>query len=307
MTTRASRPEPPNRGTVSRRGGGAAEDQDHDPVVIGGLGGSGTRVVADALLDVGVDLGRPLNGAQDNLLFTAMFKRPRWFARAAEVEVADHLDTFVRVHRGRALRAVDRARLARCVVDHDPTVGLRESARRVRAARARPDAPGPYGPPRWGWKEPNTHLYLPHLIDAFAGLRYVYVARHGLDMACNANTTQLRLFGAQFGVPFPVDRPEAVAGAQLRFWIAMTERAVELGRALGDRFLFVRFDDVCRAPEAELRRLLAFVGLAPSPTTFPARLAAIATPASTGRWRERSDLAVTPEQRDAIRAFGFDL
>lgn len=263
-------------------------------------------MVADALLDVGVDLGHPLNGAQDNLLFTALFKRPRWFARASDDDVADHLDTFVRVQRGRPLRVHDRARLARCVVDHDPTVGIRESARRVRDARSRPTADDRIASAVWGWKEPNAHLYLPHLIKAFGGLRFVYVARHGLDMAYNTNTTQLRLFGERFGVPFPDGGSEAVAEAQLRFWLAMTERALALGRDLGDRFLFVRFDDVCRSPETELRRLLSFVGLEPSPATFPARLAAIATPASSGRWRERSDLPVSAEQRDAVRALGFD-
>ena len=48
------------------------------PLVIGGLGGSGTRVVADIVLAQGWYLGQDLNRAKDNLLFTLLFKRPYW-------------------------------------------------------------------------------------------------------------------------------------------------------------------------------------------------------------------------------------
>ena len=47
------------------------------PCAIGGLGGSGTRVVAQILRDVGIFMGTDLNGANDNLWFTLLFKRPK--------------------------------------------------------------------------------------------------------------------------------------------------------------------------------------------------------------------------------------
>lgn len=289
--------------------GGPRATDDHEPdaepLVIGGLGGSGTRVVADALLDGGVDLGRLLNGAQDNLVFTAMFKRPRWRARVGDEVIGRHLATFTRYSRGRRLTAGDVTRLLGCVVDHDPTVGRRESAGRVRRALRRPPRAGRAPAPAWGWKEPNSHLYLPQLIEHFPGLRFVYVARHGLDMAFNTNTTQLRLFGAQFGVPYPSGGPDEVAAAQLGYWIHMTRRALDLGARLGDRFLFVRFDDVCRDPERELRRVADFAGVEPAPDVFATRVAAVTVPSSMGRWRDRPVPFLTDEQRDAVRGFGF--
>jgi len=51
------------------------------PIVVGGVGGSGTRVVAEILSKFGFYLGNDLNGASDNLLYTLLFKRPRWFYR----------------------------------------------------------------------------------------------------------------------------------------------------------------------------------------------------------------------------------
>ena len=35
--------------------------------------------------------------------------------------------------------------------------------------------------PRWGWKEPNTHIVLPQILKLAPGLKYIHVVRHGLD------------------------------------------------------------------------------------------------------------------------------
>ena len=260
---------------------------------------------AVALRDAGVDMGRLFNAAFDNLVFTALFKRPRWYATASDAAVHGHLRTFTRYSRDRAFGPADLARLAACIRDHDPTVGRRESAERVRAAFARRPRGERRRAPAWGWKEPNSHLFLPQLIEHFPGLRFVYVARHGLDMAYSDNKNQLRNFGDQFGFPFPEGQgPDAEAVAQLGYWIHMTERAVELGERLGDRFLYLRFDDLCAEPEAELRRLLEFTGVEPG-DDLPAIAAKVVTPTSSGRWRDHPHHPFGEEQLEAVRRFGF--
>jgi len=280
---------------------------DDGPLVIGGLGGSGTRVLADALRDAGVDMGRSFNAAYDNLVFTALFKRPRWFATATGADVGRYLDTFTRYSRDRAFTPGDLVRLTRAIFDHDPTVGRRESAERVRKAFERRPRAERRTAPAWGWKEPNSHLFLPQLIDHYAGLRFVYVARHGLDMAYSANVNQLRNFGDQFGFPFPTEGgPDAEAAAQLSYWIHMTQRALDQGGRLGDRFLYLRFDDVCADPEGELRRLLEFTGVSPG-DDLGAITSKVRTPSSSGRWRTHADRPFTDEQVDAVRRFGFDV
>lgn len=280
---------------------------DDAPLVIGGLGGSGTRVMADALIDAGVDMGRHFNAAYDNLVFTLLFKRPRWFAAASDADIGRHFETFTRYSRDRAFTPGDYVRLTKSVFDHDPTVGRRESAERAREAlRRRPRAERRTAR-AWGWKEPNAHLFLPQLIDHYPGLRFVYVARHGLDMAYSANLNQLRNFGDQFGFPFPTNGDEdldAAAVAQLGYWIHMTDRALELGERLGDRFLYLRFDDVCAEPERELRRLLEFTGVPPG-SDLSAIAAKVQTPSSSGRWRTHRDRPFTDDQIDAVRRFGF--
>ena len=47
----------------------------NNPVVIGGIGGSGTRLIAQCLKELGYLMGADLNPAYDNLWFTLLFKR----------------------------------------------------------------------------------------------------------------------------------------------------------------------------------------------------------------------------------------
>jgi hypothetical protein len=281
---------------------------DDAPIVIGALGGSGTRVPAQALIDSGAHLGRELNRARDNLVFTALFRRPRWVARAGDAAMRRQLDTFVRYMRGGRYGPADYARLAAAVVVHDPERDLGESAGRVWAAVAtRPGAEAARAPV-WGWKEPNSHVFLPQLIDRFGGLRYVYMVRHGLDMAYSRNRTQLRLWGHRFGVPVPAGSdPAAEARAQLDFWIAATRRALELGSLLGGRFIVVRYEDLCDHPERELGRVLELAGLDVGAERLSRLAAEVRRPDAAGRWRERGTGHFSAAQLAAVESLGFDV
>jgi hypothetical protein len=279
---------------------------DSAPIVIGALGGSGTRVPAEALIEAGAHLGRDLNRARDNLLFTALFKRPRWFARANNERIHRQLDTFVRYMRGRRYGPADYVRLAGSVIDHEPALDLRESAGRVsRAVTHRPAAEAA-GAAVWGWKEPNSHVFLPQLIEHFPGLRYVHVVRHGLDMAYTRNRTQLEVWGGYFGVPMPDDEPSR-ASAQLDLWIATTKRAIDLGERLGERFMLQRYEELCREPERELRRLFDLAGLDVDAEALARSAAAVDAPDSVDRWRAHGAERFSAEQLAAVESLGFDV
>jgi hypothetical protein len=281
---------------------------DDAPLVIGALGGSGTRVPAQALIASGAFLGSELNRARDNLVFTAMFRRPRWAARVDDARIRRQLDTFARYMRGGRYGPADYARLAAAVADHDPERGLRESARPLWAAVRRRPGPRKAQAPVWGWKEPNSHVFLPQLIDRFPGLRYVYMVRHGLDMAHSRNRRQLRVWGDRFGVAVPAaGDPAAEARAQLDFWIAATRRALDLGSRLGERFLLLRYEDVCDAPERELGRVLGLAGLDVGPERLAELAAQVRRPDSVGRWRERGTVQFGDAQLAAVESLGFDV
>jgi len=75
--------------------GTAATVSPESPLAIGGVGGSGTRVVAAAAIALGIDMGCDLNPALDNLFFTLLFRAreapdlpPHEFARRVRLLLA---------------------------------------------------------------------------------------------------------------------------------------------------------------------------------------------------------------------------
>ena len=60
------------------------------PVAIGGVGGSGTRVIAAIVESLGFDPGANLNRPRDDLTFTVLFKRPDAYPGVRGLIPADH-------------------------------------------------------------------------------------------------------------------------------------------------------------------------------------------------------------------------
>lgn len=71
------------------------------PVVIGGVGGSGTRVVAELLENLGFYIGSDLNTASDNLTYTLLFKRPKWFHQNRDNR--EEIETGIKLFEGHML------------------------------------------------------------------------------------------------------------------------------------------------------------------------------------------------------------
>jgi hypothetical protein len=284
------------------------------PVAIGGVGGSGTRLVADMLLELGFYLGADLNYERDNLWFTLLFKRPEWYAKecagdASGIHMA--LRLFERVMIGGRHPSMAELRLLVCAASRFAVRGRPPTGRgrgigwpwgRVRSMlRADPaDLDGYRG---WGWKEPNTHIFLPQLADHFDNLTYVHVIRHGLDMAYSRNQFQLHNWGSLFGVEPPAS-PELLPRASLRYWARSNLRAVELGESLlGPRFLLINYDALCRDPETGVNALLELLGCSVS-AAKRGRLVSLPR-----RAPERPDHEMAPVEEEDARALsrlGYD-
>lgn len=267
------------------------------PIVVGALGGSGTRVLGELLLAMGVHLGDHRNQAEDSLTASLLFNRP-----GDEGDRAERVRRFEQI--GRLLRGDadrrDRLAVVRAVggIDHPPLrYRLQYATGAVRERGAPRDATG------WGFKEPNTHLFLDELAEAFARLRFVYVMRHPLDMAFTANLQQLRNWAPHFGVTVPDDQA-SVPAAQLDLWLAATDRATTLGPALlGDRFLALDYERLLADPEAGVAQLLAFAAI--DRPDRGALSALVRTPDSRGRFRHEDLSAFRPDQLAAIEEHGF--
>lgn len=273
------------------------------PVAIGGMGGSGTRLVARIVGQLGWYLGDDLNAAVDNLWFTLLFKRIELGqSDGGNGEFILAVETFrTAMTGGCRLTAEQEAWVSGLGADrpqHDSAwlqqriesllVSTRTSQRRSQP---------------WGWKEPNTHVFLDRLAGAYPDMKYIHVVRNGLDMAYSSNQNQLHLWGPLFlgGKPEPAPR-----GA-LKYWCAMQRRIACVAEQMPGRFLMVSYDALCRAPAEQLEALMDFVGVTPDPATRAAALACVRVPDTIGRFKAHGLGAFDKSDVEYVRDLGFDV
>ena len=220
-------------------------------------------------------------------------KEPSIGVPLAPADLMSRIATFVRFMSGGSLTDGDIQLLRTVHVPGEPVD--------IDAVLAAPRTAG-----RWGWKEPNTQLFLDPLIDAIDGLRYVHVTRHGLDMAFSSNVNQLRNFGARFGLTLPAD-PDEVPVVQLDYWIASTRAALETVSA-SPSWSVPRF--VVRPPVRRPRhrahptaRVLG--GRAHPRARLGVMAAMVEAPPSMGRYRTEDLSRFRPDQLSAVEALGF--
>jgi hypothetical protein len=235
------------------------------PLIIGGTGGSGTRVVTRIIRAGGRFMGARLNASDDAEDLVAFDWRwgPTYIASGASSSMIEDFEVALARHRA-------------------PIVET--------------DFP-------WGWKHPHSYLMLPFLDRELPELRFVHVVRDGRDMAFSSNQNQLRHYGrAAIGAS---SGPEPVSS--IRFWSWANLRAADYGeQRLGARYLRVRLEDLAHAPEANVKRLLAFSGAPPSASSDA--VAEVQVAESLGRWRRLEPEAVegvTRAGRSGLRRFDY--
>lgn len=282
------------------------------PVVIGGVGGSGTRLLAEALQESGFYIGGLLNPALDNLWYTLLLRRGSLFPGAGagtDREIRKSIELF-ETAMTRGLNGAPRRgqrHLIRRALEESIAEESRDKPNKARKSLVASAAPDPAAFQAWGWKEPNTHIHLEALARAFPGMKYALLIRNGLDMAFSRNRVQLNRWGPRFGVEMP-GAEEDLPSAALRYWVLANRRAIGLGeRMLGERFLVVNYDALCHEPETHMNRFLDFAGAEVSPEAR-ARLATLPKPPeSMGRYRRENCSRLRAEDIEAVAQLGFDV
>jgi len=162
----------------------------------------------------------------------------------------------------------------------------------------------PAGVSKWGWKEPRTMYLLPFLREEFPDLRFLHVVRDGRDMAFSTNQNQLRKHGAAvLGKPTHTGSPPILAA---ELWSRANIAAADFGETrLQKNYLRIRFEDLCRAPDAAADRVAAFAGVQ-RPTQMQWQ---VAPPATMGRWQHHASpelLEVISDQAGpGLKKFGY--
>lgn len=274
---------------------------DPTPVAVGGVGGSGTRLVARMLAELGFFLGGDLNESYDNLWFTLLFKR-REILKAPDEEIAELVEVFRHAMSGTGPLSPARIDLAWSLAAtgrpaHDAE-WLQRRAWSLEVQGGERKAKG-----AWGWKEPNTHVVLPRLELLLPGMKYIHVIRNGLDMAYSSNQSQLLLWGPSL---LGVEKIDPCPRLSLRYWHAVHSRVLEHGRTMAGRFLLLSYDKLCADPGKGLKELLDFLDVEPDRATREHLLASIRPPRSMGRFRRHAPSDFDREDVAFARELGFD-
>lgn len=274
------------------------------PIAVGGIGGSGTRLLAQLLSALDYDMGSDFNDSLDDLSFTALFKRLALWPLDSNLEALERALSVYLTARGcptpgNISRVQQRARVETLIADIATTSQWRETGTLEDRVATLCEIKPP--PSSWGWKEPNTYMVLPYLLHALPRLKYIHVLRDGRDMAFSSNKNQLRLWGHQLlGRTIDPDAPQDA----LDYWCAAHERLLILQQQHGSRMLLIKFESLVNDPEASLQNLLAFLGI--TTAEIPDKLLAlIRRPDSITRYRDRPPLTITGTQSALLQKLGY--
>jgi hypothetical protein len=271
------------------------------PIAIGGVGGSGTRAVAAVLQAADFYLGPDLNEALDCQIFSLFFKRQEIWPPENHIQ---EIDT--------ALRA-----FLNGIVGRRPWTAEEEAYIRSLALSPRPNLPRdwlewrvkvlldqqPMLPPaRWGWKEPNTHIVLPRLLQKMPQLRYIHVMRHGLDMAFSENQEQVLYWGAQM-----LEEPviEITPARSFAYWCEAHRRLLHLSREYPGRILLLPLEQLCGDTGPQMERISRFCNLDPEGATLSAMASQIGAPETINRHLQHDTSWVTDEQVAVLSNLGY--
>lgn len=243
------------------------------PRVIGATGGSGTRVTARIVRDAGMFIGSELNAYEDALTF------------------GEFSDTWINKYV--AAGEAGRDALTGAMVEDF-------QARLERHLATRPE-----GAVAWGWKEPRSIYLLPFLNEQMPTFRFLHFIRDGRDMAFSDNQKQLEKHGRTvFDDQWPAWRRPL---RSIELWNRVNLQAANFGeRVLGDRYLCVRFEDLCGKPAETVDRIFTFFGLEGDAEAVAA--AEVRPPGSLGRWRDEGKRIVADLERrgaEGLRRFEY--
>lgn len=240
------------------------------PSIMGATGGSGTRVVARIARRAGLFIGTNLNPAEDSL------------------EIAEYYDRWINPYLWHRQ-------------DWGPDVEP-EMRGELGPLLERHRAPAEGG--RWGWKEPRSIFLVSFLARSLPGLRLVHVVRDGRDVAFSKNQNQPRKHADAFLGSESAEPDEPPRAIEL--WNGVNLEAADTGEAeLGERYLRIRFEDLCAEPEPVIARVLDFLELEGDAAEHAKE---VEPPPTLGRWRESDPELIRELERiagPALERFGY--
>lgn len=279
------------------------------PIIIGGIGGSGTRLVAELCSLFGIYLGNDLNNASDNLFYTLLFRRRIWFYKTNQdqKEINVGLSLLEKLLLKRYL-LTPRELWFLLYATADMALHYRDERtwafKRIFSILRYPRFVNPRFQ-GWGWKEPNSYLLIQQFSEIFENLKFIHTIRHGVDMAFSNNQRQMKAWGNLFDIQIPTKEAD-FPQSSLNYWVKANNMTTEYGKTLGnDQYLQISFDSLCQKPQDTIDEIISFLNITIDQDTYQKALKLPQTPASIGRYKKNDLTQFDPDDLSAVRRFGF--
>ena len=283
------------------------------PVVIGGVGGSGTRVIAEILRELNFFIGNDLNGPLDNLTYTFLFKRKKWYYKNynKKKKILRGLGILKKTMTSSGSLSLSeytflfQAVLSMSLYGHykNRGKGIWPILRLKKMFNSTANNLSSYS--GWGWKEPNSHLLLEYMNEFFPDIKYIHAIRNGLDMAYSRNHRQLYHWGPLFGIN-PRDNQCEIPELSFRYWVEANSHVMDIGKKMdSDKFLLLNFDRLCKNPKEGIIQLLAFLDINPDSKTMTRILSLPKVISSIGRYRNKDLSWVKESDISFLLSMGF--
>lgn len=293
-------------------------------VVIGGVGGSGTRLIAMMLSGLGLNIGSNLNEPLDNNVFVYLFRRVqtlevkknkklfktylsilrKTFCETKEHFTEDEIKIIEELShikpQGVTLKWLEKqCGLIQKMVNDGP---LKDGIETIEDIRNKFQLEQPLEG-KWGWKAPNSHVIMKELMNAYPKMKYIMVVRNGLDMAYSDNQGQLALWG-----PVLFNKKELRKGWEksprlsLKYWCMVHQRILQDSK--GKNFLWLDYDQLCMNPDKYLPILFDFLEI--SHDYIESVKPMIKISSGIGRYKEHND-KFDQEDIDFVKELGYDV
>lgn len=221
------------------------------PVLIGGIGGSGTRAVCQILIRIGFFMGSELNQAYDAEMFKPFYKNC----------IRPYLENpSLNPSKKKLMNQI----FLDCLFNH------------LKSKQGNNE--------KWGFKRPRSILLLPFLHEIFPKMKFIQLIRDGRDVALSENQTQVHLFGDLFCKDF-------VPGTilyNLDFWSRVNLNALDYGLTkLKDNHLVIRYEDLIYESSKTIKKIIDFTNT--DFENFSNLTDIIHDPKTIGRWKDRKE------------------
>jgi acyl-CoA synthetase (AMP-forming)/AMP-acid ligase II/tetratricopeptide (TPR) repeat protein/thioesterase domain-containing protein/acyl carrier protein len=225
----------------------------YGPNIMGGTGGSGTRAIARIVRQGGMFIGSKLNVAEDAIALA----RPG----------VQKLIAFWQSPLPREIYTEVLAELQ---------IALEQHLEDFDQSQAR----------SWGWKLPPSIFFLPFFNDQFPQIKCLHLVRDGRDIAFSNNQNQLTYL-AKF-VLTEEEKTWSQPLQSIQLWSRLNLACADYGEQyLGDRYLRIRFEDLCEHPQETIKLIFKFFNLTGNIQEIAK--AEVQAPTSIGRWRDQDE------------------